>query len=172
MLCFCKKFSLRFVFINGLNLMIFSFTRWVRCIFKNYTCGGHFLLFCGFTIIFPVTSVCLKCFRLHSTTHFSVRLAIGLSQMPNTGTSSDSISLILKQIDLTLASSALISTHHISRVTHSMHLGSCLDLTLLMSHLRFFLLEFRSQTETFHTFTSSVEQTEFHNMSTNSGKHK
>lgn len=133
------KFLLRFVIINRLNLMIFSFSRWVKCIFNNYICSGNFLLLYGFTITFPVTSVCLKLFLLHSTTHFSVRLAIWLSQMPNTGTGPNSISLILKQIDLTLTSSAKISTHHTCRVTHLMHLGSCPDLTLLISHLRFFV---------------------------------
>lgn len=124
-----KSFLLRFVFINRLNL-IFNFTRWVRCIFENYTCSGNFLLFYSFTITFPVTSVCLKCFGLHSTIHFSVRLAIWLSQTPNTGTDYNSTSLILKQIDLTLTSSALILTHLICRIMHPMQLGSCPDLPL------------------------------------------
>lgn len=135
MLSFCKMFLLRFVFLNRLNLMLFNFTTWVRCIFKDYTCSSNFLLFYGFTITCPVTSVCRKCFLLHSTTHFSVRLAIWLSQMLNTGTGSNSISLILKQ----LTSSAKIPTHHTCRVMHLMHLGSCHNLTLLISHWRFFI---------------------------------
>lgn len=87
-LCFWKKNYPGF--ISRLNLvenMIFSFNRWVESIFKNYTWSWLlFSLLYGFTIMFSVTSVCLKCFWLHTTSHFSVRLAIWLSQLPNTGT--------------------------------------------------------------------------------------
>lgn len=151
--------------------MIFSFNRLVRCALKNYICSGNFLLLYGFTVKFPVTSVHLKCFLLYCTTNFSVKLAIWLPQMLNTCTGSTSISLIFKQIGLTLTISKDISTSHLQgHTTHAFRKLSWPNTADLP--LKIFLSEVKSHTETWHRFTSSVEETEFCNMSTNSDKHK